>query len=113
MITLHSQRRTALSDDDADDLVSHLRRINLKDCCYVSAEAWNLISGYTWNKLLGCNEECVIQSTDYDDNCTTVIEIYCETESNTLADDKAVEDDENEDVDLSDMSDKPNEKLSH
>ncbi|KRX96364.1 hypothetical protein T4C_12416 [Trichinella pseudospiralis] len=92
-------RRTALSDDDADDLVSHLRRINLKDCCYVSAEAWNLISGYTWNKLLGCNEECVIQSTDYDDN--------------SLADDKAVEDDENEDVDLSDMSDKPNEKLSH
>ncbi|KRZ17583.1 hypothetical protein T11_9168 [Trichinella zimbabwensis] len=29
---------------DGDDLVSQLRNVNLKDCCYMIAQAWNSIS---------------------------------------------------------------------
>ncbi|KRY79847.1 hypothetical protein T4B_10532 [Trichinella pseudospiralis] len=53
-------RTTVLSDADGDHPVSPLRNVNLKDCCYMTAQSWNLISGSTLrilsNKLLGYNE---------------------------------------------------------
>ncbi|KRZ02734.1 Jerky -like protein-like [Trichinella zimbabwensis] len=53
-------RRTVLSN--------LVRNTNLKHCCYMIAQAGNSISGSTLrvsrNKILGYNEECVIQSTD-------------------------------------------------
>ncbi|KRX71828.1 hypothetical protein T02_1132 [Trichinella nativa] len=116
-------------------MVSQIRSINLKDCCYITAHAWDSISGSTlrasWNKLLGCNEECVNQSTDCDDDFTTLIEMFkkfklsrdeveqwladddtplCET----LADDEILEVVEKDENKNGDVSDKLNEEgLSH
>ncbi|KRX85658.1 hypothetical protein T06_14794, partial [Trichinella sp. T6] len=57
--------KTVLSEADADYRVSQLKNINLKDCCYMIAPAWNSILGSTfhvsWKKILGYNEECVNQ----------------------------------------------------
>ncbi|KRY41555.1 hypothetical protein T01_3559 [Trichinella spiralis] len=110
-----------------------LRNINLKDCCYMIAQAWDSTSGCTRNEILGYNEECAIQLRSCDDNCTAIIEIFKNSKLSwdrvdqllavdnnslfgTLTDDEileAVEEDENEDADVSDMFDKPNEGLSH
>ncbi|KRX20475.1 hypothetical protein T07_6998 [Trichinella nelsoni] len=58
---------------DGDDMVSQIKSINLKDAAIY---AWNSILVSTlrasWNKLLGCNGECVNQSTDCDDDFTTL-----------------------------------------
>ncbi|KRZ80603.1 hypothetical protein T10_12453 [Trichinella papuae] len=79
-IKRNSCEELSFQDADGDDLVSQLRNVNLKDCCYMIAQAWNSISGSTlrilWNKLLGYNEECVIQSIDCDDDSTAVIEMF-------------------------------------
>ncbi|KRZ79576.1 hypothetical protein T10_13650, partial [Trichinella papuae] len=84
----------------------------------------------SWNKILGYNKKCVNQSTDCDDDWISVIKMFEKVKLSRdeveqwLADDdtplfeiltdneilKAVEKDENEDVDV---SDKPNEGLSH
>ncbi|KRZ03268.1 hypothetical protein T11_4891 [Trichinella zimbabwensis] len=40
-------QRIVLPDADGDDLVSQLRSINLKDCCYMIAQAWDSMSGST------------------------------------------------------------------
>ncbi|KRZ05858.1 Jerky -like protein-like [Trichinella zimbabwensis] len=76
-----------------------LRNVNLKDSCYMIAQAWNSISGSTLrilsDELPGYDEKCVNQSIDCDDYCITVI---------------AVEKDENEEVDV---SDKPNKGVTH
>ncbi|XP_003381063.1 conserved hypothetical protein [Trichinella spiralis] len=94
-------------------MVLQIKSINLKDCCYITAHAWDSISGSTlrasWNKLLGYNEEClsrdeVVQWLADDDTplCETL------TDYEIL---EVVEKDENKD---GDVSDKPNEKgLSH
>ncbi|XP_003376668.1 conserved hypothetical protein [Trichinella spiralis] len=64
-------RRVVLLDADRDNLVSQLRNMNLKDCCYMIVQVRNAISGSTlgvsWNKLFGYNENCVNQSMDCDD----------------------------------------------
>ncbi|KRY42854.1 hypothetical protein T01_9868 [Trichinella spiralis] len=102
-------RRVVLLDADRDNLVSQLRNMNLKDCCYMIVQVRNAISGSTlgvsWNKLFGYNENCVNQSMDCDDelyNCNineevekllTVDDI---TLFKTLSGDEAVEEDENE-----------------
>ncbi|KRY92520.1 hypothetical protein T4D_3210 [Trichinella pseudospiralis] len=92
-------RTTVLSDADGDHPVSPLRNVNLKDCCYMTAQSWNLISGSTLrilsNKLLGYNEECVIQSIDCDGDYSAIIEMF-----------KNYDLSENEDDDVSDKSNK-------
>ncbi|CAH1967063.1 unnamed protein product [Acanthoscelides obtectus] len=54
-------RRLLLKDNDdekekADSVIAFFKSINLKDCCYMIVEAWNLVSPSTlkkaWNKLL-------------------------------------------------------------
>ncbi|KRZ02275.1 Jerky -like protein-like, partial [Trichinella zimbabwensis] len=130
-------RKIVLSEADGGDLVSQLKSISLKDCCYMIAQAWDSISGHTlrvsWNRLLGYKEECVNQSIDCDEDFATVTEMFEKFKLSqdegeqwladddtplfeTLTDDeilKAVQKDENEDVDESDMPDKSDERLSH
>ncbi|KRZ67851.1 hypothetical protein T10_7449 [Trichinella papuae] len=50
-------RRIVLLDADGDDLVSLLRNVNLKDCCYIIVQASTL--RVSWNKILGYNVECL------------------------------------------------------
>ncbi|KRY82676.1 Jerky -like protein-like [Trichinella pseudospiralis] len=122
-------RKIVLSEADESDLVSQLKIISLKDCCYMIVQAYDCsISGHTlrvsWNKLLGYNEEFSSQSTDCVEDFAAVTEMFekfklSQDESEQwLADDdtpsfealtddgilKVVEKDENEDVDESDMS---------
>ncbi|KRZ71113.1 hypothetical protein T10_10133 [Trichinella papuae] len=40
-------RRIVLSEADAGNLVSKRRNVHLKDCCYMTEQAWNSISGST------------------------------------------------------------------
>ncbi|KRZ52268.1 Jerky -like protein-like [Trichinella nativa] len=130
-------RKIVLSEADGGDLVSQLKSISLKDCCYMIAQAWDSISGHTlgvsWKKLLCYNEECVNQSIECDEDFANVTEMFKKFKlsqdegEQCLADDdtplfetltdkeipNAVKKDENEDVDESDMPDKPTERLSH
>ncbi|KRY52846.1 Tigger transposable element-derived protein 2 [Trichinella britovi] len=73
-------RKIVLSEADGGDLVSQLKSISLKDCCYMIAQAWDSISGHTlgasWKKLLGYNEECVNQSTECDEDFANVTEMF-------------------------------------
>ncbi|KRX35568.1 hypothetical protein T03_4820 [Trichinella britovi] len=94
-------------------MVSQIRSINLKDCCYITAHAWDSISGSTlrasWNKLLGCNEECLsrdeVEQWLADDDTP-----LCET----LTDDEILEVVEKDENKNGDVSDKLNEEgLSH
>ncbi|KRX23784.1 Jerky -like protein-like [Trichinella nelsoni] len=126
-----------LDQADGGDLVSQLKSISLKDCCCMIAQAWDSISGHTlgvsWKKLLGYNEECVNQSIECDEDFANVTEMFKKFKLSqdegeqwlvdddtplfeTLTDEEilnAVKKDENEDVEESDMPDKPTERLSH
>ncbi|KRX26316.1 Calmodulin, partial [Trichinella nelsoni] len=93
------------SKGNGGDLVSQLENINFKDCCYMMiAQAWNSISlREAWNILLGYNEKCVNESDEVEhwlaDDDTPLFE--------TLTDDEileAMEKDEHEDANMSDMS---------
>ncbi|KRZ87393.1 Jerky -like protein-like [Trichinella sp. T8] len=114
-------RKIVLSEADGGDLVSQLKSISLKDCCYMITQAWDSISGHTLGSI-----EC-------DEDFANVTEMFkkfklsqdegeqCLADDDTLLfetlTDKeilnAVKKDENEDVDESDMPDKPTERLSH
>ncbi|KRZ62888.1 hypothetical protein T02_8939, partial [Trichinella nativa] len=82
-------RRIVLSNADADDLMFQLRNINLKYCCYMIAQVWDSTSGF----IVGQSR--------------TVAAVDNNSLFGTLTDDEileAVEEDENEDVDVFDMA---------
>ncbi|KRY31190.1 Indoleamine 2,3-dioxygenase 1 [Trichinella spiralis] len=129
-LTKELLRRIILSKPDGSDLASQLKSINLKDCCYMPAQVWESISGNTLRKykgksnaqLIGMNIESAVcfkyapvTSAERDE-----VEQWLDDDDNplfeALTDDdilEAVEKDEDEDGDESDMSDKPNERLCH
>ncbi|KRY23338.1 hypothetical protein T12_11357, partial [Trichinella patagoniensis] len=128
--------KTVLSEADADYRVSQLKNINLKDCCYMIAPAWNSILGSTfhvsWKKILaflkrGFAKYCHKCKLSEDKSrhfahyqrCGTleqIIEIYKNSElsldevehDNEIF--ETAEKDENKDVDA---SDEPNKGLCH
>lgn len=54
-------RKLLLCAEDEEGVVAQHKKINLKDCCYMVAEAWNLVKPETlrraWNKLKGTSTE--------------------------------------------------------
>lgn len=53
-------RRLLLADDE-ESVISLSKKLNLKDCCYMLADAWNTLTQdnlrNAWNKLVGKNEK--------------------------------------------------------
>ena len=50
-------RKLLLADEDEEGTVAYHKKIDLKDCCYIIADSWNLIKPVTlkreWNKING------------------------------------------------------------
>ncbi|KRY12213.1 Jerky -like protein-like [Trichinella patagoniensis] len=81
-------RKIVLSEADGGDLVSQLKSISLKNCCYMIAQAWDSFSGHTlgasWKKFLGYNEECDEGEQWLADDDTPLFETLTDEERNGM-----------------------------
>lgn len=62
------RRLLSVDEDNVDVVLSFFKKMNLKECCYLVVDAWDLVKGETlnkaWNKVLNRESENSITNTD-------------------------------------------------